>query len=142
MSPAEAITIVFNRSNLTLPTAEKSVLEFFRLEDRRRLGGRYYAKPERQRSMVLLSPEKFREGHPHYHGLIRLPEEYRYAGGAADYEAQLDRTFSKVFPGGSIRLSNLDDPEGWVAYASKENDLIGGTSSLFSHMHISAKAFA
>ncbi|RYG90537.1 MAG: hypothetical protein EON58_19060 [Alphaproteobacteria bacterium] len=142
MDPAKAITIVLNRSAISNQRADSAILNFFREEDKRRLGGRYYEKHHSVRSMALLAPEKFRDGHPHYHGLIRLPPEYRFADGLEQYQASLSNSFDQVFAGSSIRLSDMTAPEGWIGYASKETDLLGGEGTLFTHLHISPKAFA
>lgn len=121
-----AISIVFNRSSFSHSATKAIVKKFHVSVDERRLGGRYYQKHPRDRLAILASPELFDAGHPHYHGLIRLPtddlERYGFEGLAALYNEQ----FAAIHEGGSLLIKPLTDPERWVAYCSKETDLING----------------
>lgn len=124
-----AISIVFNRSSFSHSAAQAVVKRFQAEVDERRLGGRWYQKPTSERLAILASPELFEAGHPHYHGLIRLPaddlERYGFEGVAALYNEQ----FAAIHEGGSLLIKPLTDPERWVAYCSKETDLINGDPS-------------
>lgn len=124
-----AISVVFNRGSFS-HCATRAVVKRFQAEvDERRLGGRWYQKPASERLTILASPESFEAGHPHYHGLIRLPaddlERYGFEGIAALYNEQ----FAAIHDGGSLLIKPLTDPERWVSYCSKETDLINGDPS-------------
>lgn len=124
-----AISIVFNRRSFSHSATQAIVKRFQAEVDERRLGGRWYQSPASARLAILASPELFDAGHPHYHGLSRIPADdlarYGFEGVAALYNEQ----FSAIHEGGSLLIKPLTDPERWVAYCSKETDLINGDPS-------------
>ncbi len=94
--------------------------------DKRRLGGRFYNRPPDERLLFHVAPELFNAGHPHYHGLIRLPQddliEFGFDGVAALYREE----FARIQEGGSLRVTPLTEAPRWISYCSKEGDLVSG----------------
>lgn len=124
-----AISIVFNRSSFSHSATKAIVKNFQANVDERRLGGRFYQKPPNDRLAILASPELFDAGHPHYHGLIRLPADDLERCGFEGLASLYNEQFAAIHAGGSLLIKPLTDPEGWVAYCSKETDLINGDPS-------------
>lgn len=128
-----AITLVFNRSNLGKQKGSEILREFHRLVDKDRLGGRYYEKPESERLWLRVAPEKW-DTHPHFHGLIVLPEDQIADYGLDAVCEKYEAIWNEVCPGGSLRIEALSDGPGWVSYASKENSLASSLTVIDSYM--------
>ena len=127
-------------------TAQDYVRTLAQRIDERRLGGRWYQKPHADRLHLQASPELWAEGHPHYHGIIRLPADdlanLGFDGLANRYAAE----FAGICPGGSLLIKPMDDPTGWVRYCSKEVSLINDDPNqngqvVWTHNFLSDRAF-
>lgn len=143
---AAAITIVFNKERLLRSTAQLYMSTLAKRIDERRLGGRWYEKPHADRLHLQAAPELWDEGHPHYHGIIRIPADdlarFGFDGVSEEYAAE----FGRVCPGGSLLIKSMDNPEGWVRYCSKEVSLINDDPNqngkvVWTHSFLSDRAF-
>jgi hypothetical protein len=122
--PVFAATVTFNWiGRVALPVAEQKVREFGAWIDRARLGKRFYRSPAEARTKFILIPEKFGDGHPHYHGLIQHPDDRLARHPADNYPALFETAWRAVVPGGSVKIVPLDDEEGWARYCTKETGL-------------------
>ena len=128
-----AITIVFNRRHISRQQARTSLRTLGQRIDKRRLGGKFYRRPPNERLLFHVAPELFTAGHPHYHGLIRLPQddlnEFGFDGVAALYQEE----FAGIQEGGSLHVTRMTDPQGWISYCSKDGDLVSGERIVSSH---------
>ncbi|MNS34785.1 hypothetical protein D3C72_669200 [compost metagenome] len=114
------VTLTFNWGSAVSPHAARARLrEFSRALDRRRLGGRFYQFAAADRTMFSLVPEKFDAGYPHFHGLIRVPDDQNATRPPRDYPAFITDCWKEVTPSGTIALAPLRD-DGALFYATKE----------------------
>lgn len=131
-----AITIVFNRSYVSRHQARASLRTLGQRIDKRRLGGKFYRRPPNERLLFHVAPELFTAGHPHYHGLIRLPQddlnEFGFDGVTALYREE----FARIQDGGSLLIAPLTDAQRWISYCSKDGDLVSGEHIVSSHEFI------
>lgn len=132
-SHACAITFVFNRNSLGKQKGNEALREFHRLVDKDRFGGRYYAKPESERLWFRVSPEKW-DTHPHFHGLIVLPNEQLEESGFTAICEKYEAIWQEICPGGSLCIKPLHDAPGWASYASKENSLASSLTVIDSYI--------
>ena len=114
------VTLTFNWGNAVSPSAARVRLrDFSRALDRQRLGGRYYQFAATDRTMFSLVPEKFEAGYPHFHGLLRVPDDSNAAFSPPDYASFVIGCWKQVTPSGTNVLKPLRD-EGALCYATKE----------------------
>lgn len=128
-----AITFVFNLNNLGKLKGAEALREFHRLVDKDRFGGRYYEKTDSERLWFRVVPEKWR-AHPHFHGLIVLPEDQVRQHGFDAVCEKYESIWKEVCPGGSLLIEPLHDGPGWVSYASKENSLVSSLTAIDSYI--------
>ena len=127
-----AITFVFNNDYYSLNQAKEKLKKFHRIADERRLGQYFYKKKPIQRLDFLVSPEKFDCGHPHYHGIIAIPERELLDRQLHQVAELYQQTWQEVAPAGSLVLRPLFDVRGWLEYSSKENCISTSDRTIWS----------
>lgn len=126
-----AITFVYNKNSVSLAMGAELLRVFHQRVDEKRLGGRYYQYREEDRLRFRVVPEKW-DTHPHCHGIIRLDADKMTSEELEAHIKDLEAIWREIIPGGSLKITPLHDPEGWVKYASKEHDLLDGAYALDS----------
>lgn len=127
-----AVTFVFNWKSASNRTARLKLKEFHARVDRQRFGSRFYKEKADKRLDFLVSPEKFKDGHPHYHGLLAFPPEDLILNGFDALGERYQAIWASVVPGGSLDIKQVWDADGWIAYASKENSLSTSDVAIWS----------
>jgi len=130
---SHAITFVYNRNHVSLSKGGEALREFHRRVDQKRLGGKFYTKPDELRLRFIVVTEKW-DAHPHCHGIIRLPPDDLADKGLEAIERAYNEIWQEIVPSGSITIRPISDDLGWANYASKEHDLFDGSLALDSLM--------
>lgn len=128
-----AITFVFNRNCITSKNGGECIRTFQKIIDKRRLGGRFYTKPENARLRLRVVAEKWNE-HPHCHGIIVLPDDDIASMTFDEIQSCYSEAWQKVVPGGSLLIAPITDAPSWIRYSSKERDLLDNALALDSLM--------
>jgi hypothetical protein len=127
-----AVTFVFNNDNHNFKSAKDTLRQFHRLMDERRLGHYFYKRKSNQRLDFLVSPEKFDCGHPHYHGIIAIPEQELSDRQFHQVAETYQQAWRQVADAGSLELKPLFDAVGWLEYSSKENCISTSDRTIWS----------
>ncbi|PVM71276.1 hypothetical protein [Caulobacter radicis] len=72
---------------------------------------------------MLLVPEKFGDGHPHFHGILAFPPDDLHRLGETHLIEEYQKAWKATVPSGTLEIRPIYDPDGWIAYCSKESSL-------------------
>jgi len=135
-----AVTFVLNSQYESYHSARSKLKTFQKLIDERRFGRLFYKRKPERRLDFLVAPEKFVDGHPHYHGILAVPDDHLALYEAGELIDLYQQTWRSVVPAGQSEFKPLFDPVCWLNYSSKENCISTSDRTIWSMDFVPTRA--